>query len=179
MRICVKCHAEKDEVEFYKQSNTKDGLQRYCKLCSKDHKHLWYQNNKEKELDNIRAYQLLNKEHIAKKHYEYVRLRKKNDINFKLAYIVRGRLNKVIHKTKDHSAIDSLGCSVSELKQHLESKFQFNMTWANYGFYGWHIDHIKPLSSFDLSDPEQFKQACHYTNLQPLWATDNLRKGNR
>jgi hypothetical protein len=53
------------------------------------------------------------------------------------------------------------------------------MTWDNYGMYGWHIDHINPLSSFDLSDRNQFLEACHYTNLQPLWAQDNLIKSNK
>ncbi len=53
------------------------------------------------------------------------------------------------------------------------------MTWDNYGLYGWHIDHIKPLASFDLTDREQFLEACHYTNLQPLWAEENLSKGNK
>ena len=51
------------------------------------------------------------------------------------------------------------------------------MNWKNYGFRGWHIDHIKPLSSFDLSDRNQLLEACHYTNLQPLWWYENLSKG--
>lgn len=80
---------------------------------------------------------------------------------------------------KSGSAIRDLGCSMEELKVYLESKFQPGMSWDNYSFTGWHIDHIIPLSSFDLTDPEQFKQACHYTNLQPLWAEDNFKKSNK
>ncbi len=75
------------------------------------------------------------------------------------------------------SAVRDLGCSVSELMAHLEIKFQPGMTWENWG--SWHIDHIKPLASFDLTNREQFLIACHYTNLQPLWASDNLAKGAR
>lgn len=69
-----------------------------------------------------------------------------------------------------------LGCSLSELRQHLEKQFQPGMQWSNYGFYGWHIDHIRPLSKFDLSDPAQQQEAFHFSNLQPLWAKENLEK---
>jgi len=80
--------------------------------------------------------------------------------------------------SKTGSAVRDLGCSIDELKQHLESKFLPGMTWNNYGRFGWHIDHIRPLSQFDLTNPEQLKIACHYTNLQPLWWRDNLSKGD-
>ena len=73
--------------------------------------------------------------------------------------------------------MSDLGCTIPELKQYLESKFQEGMTWENWGVHGWHIDHIIPLSSFDLTCREQFLKVCHYTNLQPLWAKDNLSKG--
>lgn len=62
-----------------------------------------------------------------------------------------------------------------EFMAYLEAKFTDGMSWKNYG--KWHIDHIKPLASFDLTDPEQVKAACHFTNLQPLWASDNISKG--
>lgn len=60
---------------------------------------------------------------------------------------------------------------------HLEAQFAPGMTWENRG--EWHVDHIRPLASFDLTDPEQLRTASHYTNLQPLWASDNLAKGAR
>jgi hypothetical protein len=77
---------------------------------------------------------------------------------------------------KSGSAIRDLGCTVEELKKHLETHFQPGMTWDNYG--EWHVDHKIPLSSFDLSNPVEFKKSCHYTNLQPLWALDNIRKSD-
>jgi hypothetical protein len=72
-----------------------------------------------------------------------------------------------------------LGCTIDELKAHIESLFKPGMTWANWSFRGWHLDHIKPLEFFDLTDPEQLEQACHFTNLQPLWMSENLMKGRK
>jgi len=70
--------------------------------------------------------------------------------------------------------IQSIGCSVNELKKWLELKFQEGMTWDNYG--KWHIDHIKPCCKFNLADIDDQKKCFHYTNLQPLWAKDNRKK---
>jgi hypothetical protein len=70
-----------------------------------------------------------------------------------------------------------LGCTVNELAEYLESKFLPGMSWENRKL--WHIDHIRPLASFDLTDPAQQRLAFHYANLQPLWARDNIRKGRR
>ena len=82
-------------------------------------------------------------------------------------------------ETKAGHTEELLGCSIEEVRNHLERLFQPGMTWDNWGKYGWHIDHIIPVSYFDFSDPEQQYWAFHYTNLQPLWAVDNLRKGNK
>jgi hypothetical protein len=96
----------------------------------------------------------------------------------RLAEALRSRLYQAIRwESKAGSAVSDLGCSIPELKQYLESKFQPGMTWDNYG--QWHIDHINPLAKFDLTDREQFLQACHFTNLQPLWAVDNLAKRDK
>lgn len=70
-----------------------------------------------------------------------------------------------------------LGCSSSEAVKHIEKQFKKGMTWANHGKV-WHIDHIVPLASFDLSNDDHVLMCCHYTNLQPMWATDNIRKGD-
>lgn len=78
-------------------------------------------------------------------------------------------------KRNDH--IDSLGCTKSFFQDHMESQFQDGMTWDNYG--EWQLDHKKPIASFDLSDPDQVKQAFHYSNCQPLWAEDNAIKGDK
>ena len=80
---------------------------------------------------------------------------------------------------KSSKTLDLLGASKEEVWKHLESHFKEGMTRENHGLRGWHIDHIKPMSSFDLSDHEQLKECCHYTNLQPLWWWENLSKGNK
>ncbi len=106
--------------------------------------------------------------------------RKKTDIQFRLRVNLRTRLSKAIKtEQKTGSAVKDLGCTIQYFKSYIESQFQPGMTWENWGKYGWHLDHITPLSSFDLTDREQLLKACHYTNLQPLWARDNLEKGNK
>jgi hypothetical protein len=112
------------------------------------------------------------------------RLRYKNDLNFNVAMRLRGRIGVALRKAragglKGGSAVRDLGCSIEQLVCYLQDRFQPGMTWGNAGYYGWHIDHIRPLSSFDLTDRAQFLEAAHYTNLQPLWAWDNLSKGSR
>ena len=106
--------------------------------------------------------------------------RRKKDLNYRLAGNLRKRLGRAIRTlAKKGSAVKDLGCSIEELKCYLESRFQPGMTWENWSMTGWHIDHVKPLASFDLTDEVQFKEACHYTNLQPLWACDNFAKNRK
>jgi hypothetical protein len=102
------------------------------------------------------------------------------NINSRLKKNLRGRLSQAIkNNQKSGSAVRDLGCTIAELKSYLESKFLPGMSWDNWSLEGWHIDHIEPLSKFDLSDPIEFKKACHFANLQPLWAKDNLSKGSK
>jgi hypothetical protein len=80
---------------------------------------------------------------------------------------------------KHISTMELLGCTIEELRAHLEAQFQDGMSWDNRGYYGWHIDHIRPCASFDLTVPEQQKECFNYRNLQPLWARDNMSKRAR
>lgn len=108
----------------------------------------------------------------------YVRSRYRNDLQYKIADNLRSRLCKYV-KSANVSAVTDLGCSIGELIRYIESQFQDGMTWENHGVKGWHIDHIIPLCSFDLTDEEQLKKAIHYTNLRPLWGLENIKKGGR
>jgi hypothetical protein len=74
--------------------------------------------------------------------------------------------------------MELLGCSISDFRKYLEKQFSEGMTWDNHGFNGWHIDHIKPCASFDLTIPEEQQKCFHYSNMQPLWAQDNLSKSS-
>lgn len=81
--------------------------------------------------------------------------------------------------TQQSKIVQLLGCDWIDFIAHIEAKFQPGMTWNNHGRSGWHFDHIRPLSSFDLTDPRQLSEGCHFTNVQPLWAADNVRKGGK
>lgn len=99
----------------------------------------------------------------------------------KIADNLRIRLNGALKAQlagKQVSATDC-GCSMDFLVKYLEQRFELGMTWDNYGLYGWHIDHIKPCASFDLTKKSEQKKCCHYTNLQPMWAEDNIRKSDK
>ena len=148
----------------------------YCNIYNKKHGKVWRQNNKNKRKRKNKNWYQKNKNKIR----IYRNNKKKTDIQYKLSENLRGRLRNAIQgNQKVGSAVKDLGCTIDELKTYLESKFKPSMTWDNYGFYGWHIDHIKPLASFDLTDRKQFLEVCHYTNLQPLWANENLSKGKK
>ena len=131
-------------------------------------------------LDYRKVYDQKNHERGRARKRRYENNRRKTDLNFRIACALRGRLRSaILQGIKTGSAVRDLGCTIPELKLHLEKQFQPGMTWKNWGCKGWHIHHIKPLILFDLTDPEQLKQAVHYTNLQPLWARDNQSRDSR
>lgn len=134
----------------------------------------WYEENKEKDIAKAKAW---NKAHPEKykeirakwsKTSNYQMKRYYGDLNFRLRKILRSRLlQSVKTDQKAGSAVSDLGCSIEEFKKYLEAKFKPGMTWDNIG--EWHLDHIIPLASYDLTDRIHFLKACHYTNIQPLW----------
>jgi hypothetical protein len=102
------------------------------------------------------------------------------DIDFKLRIYLKTRIRMALkRKNKSTTIMNLTGCSVKELRLYLESKFKKGMSWDNYGYYGWHIDHIRPCASFDLSKPEEQAKCFHYTNLQPLWQKENMKKADK
>lgn len=202
VKVCIKCNETKIVGEFTKDKNRRDGLQPLCKICNKEYKLNWYSRNKKKILEKSKIYYKENKNHILNrvkvwgennrekvKGYkkDYVinnrniinkRLfdRKKSDPILKLKMLYRSKINKIL-KSKKEKTFDLIGCTPLELKKHLEKQFIDGMSWDNHGLFGWHIDHILPISS--AKNDEELKMLCHFTNLQPLWALDNIRKRDK
>ncbi len=116
---------------------------------------------------------------------EWARRQTATNLNFRIAMYARTRLVSALRRRgaraseRAGSAVRDLGCSIEQFTSYMASKFSPGMSWDNWGRDGWHIDHITPLASFDLTNREQFTQAVHYTNLQPLWAEDNWAKNAR
>jgi len=179
---CKSCIKEKT-TEWAKNNpeKVKIAKRKYNKTdAGRVSKNKWKNNNPDKVKASKRrtdkTYREKNRATIRERDKRYQNKRFKTDIDYKLRSNLRSRLCQAIRNNqKSGSAVKDLGCSIKYLKQHLEAHFKKGMTWKNYG--EWHIDHIKPLAAFDLTDRKQFLEACHYTNLQPLWAEENLKKG--
>ena len=140
----------------------------------KEHKLLMIIFGKTKEEKRIFApIKLTPKERIIRD-----RERQKNqykNINRKLGTYLRNRINMALKRnSKSEHLKDVLGCSIKFFKEYLQKQFKRGMSWDNWG--KWHIDHIRPCVSFDLSRPEEQARCFHYTNLRPLWAIDNLKR---
>ncbi len=129
-------------------------------------------------LKNIGKHKEYAKSHKNKRNINR-NIRYKNDINYKIEQLLRSRIHKVLKlNSKSEKTREFIGCSIPELKIYLKKQFKVGMNWENFGQYGWHIDHIKPCSLFDLSKSKQQKLCFHYKNLQPLWWYENIKKSN-
>jgi len=122
-----------------------------------------------------RVYYLKNKIEVLQCQKKYEFNKRRNDINYRIRKSLRCRIwHALKHNVKSSTTTKLLGCNIDLLRLYLQSKFQPGMSFSNYG--KWHIDHIKPCASFDLTKKSEQKLCFHYTNLQPLWAIDNLKK---
>lgn len=236
MKHCKKCSTEKPLTEFYKNRQLLDGHANDCKECVKERSRLWVAANKERHLENCKAYARANPEkrtatvkawveenrersreikaewkkrnpetvnrharegarrnpekmaarkkiyreanpHIAR---EYQRKRRAGNVNQRVNDAMGNRFRDVLRSNKGGRSWKHLaGYDSHQLKAHLEVLFTDGMSWENYG--QWHIDHIRPVASFDFStDLLGAVRACWaLSNLQPLWALDNIRKGKK
>jgi hypothetical protein len=142
----------------------------WCPICGKEKSQI----NMKKALSTQEVREKISKSHLN-------RLKKQNKFagksQRKVASIIRDHTTGLLRDPKKHKSIlKYIGCSIEDLRKHLESQFIHGMSWENRGFHGWHIDHIKPLADFDLTDEKQLYIVCNYKNLQPMWKNDNLKK---
>lgn len=192
-KICNKCGIEKNICEFGIRKGTKDGIIRCCKLCKKNLNKIWREKNsvKARKSDEnwrknnleyrkiyIKNYRTENKLNINAYSNQYEKDIKKKDPIYKLKILLRKRIYHFLKNRKiikSNKTFEIIGISPTGLKKYMEEKFSNGMNWNNQG--KWQIDHIIPLSS--AKNEEEIYKLCHYTNLQPLWAEDNIKKGSK
>ena len=182
-RRCRKCNEIKvlNDFPYSSSPNVFYNRKSYCKKCAYV---MWrVQISKTKQHKKMRV--VWNKKNQKKHRIKYnasAMKRYHNNLQIKLKVNLRNRLGSILRAKnvkKTNSALKLVGCDIEFLKKYLESKFKDGMTWDNWSKHGWHIDHIIPLDSFDLNNLEEQKKSMHYTNLQPLWSKENLKKGNK
>jgi hypothetical protein len=199
-KVCSKCLIEKKLEDFNKMSRVKSGVRSECRECQrvssknyrllnkekiKEYNTKWNQENQEYYKKYFEEYYTVNYEREKKrkskwsqenKEYfnDYQKKRKKEDIMFKIVSNMRTSVTRYL-RYKSKRTFEIVGCTPEFLKAHLENQFKDGMTWENRNL--WHIDHIIPLSSAKTED--EIYELCHYTNLQPLWSEENLKKGKK
>lgn len=159
-KICCRCNNELSKSLFFNSKNRKDGKHPVCKKCT----YIENQLPKNKIKTKIR-------------YNRWLKHKMNTDINFRLVKRLRKRMKSAINGSiRLDRTMKMIGCTISEFRNHIEAQFTDGMTWENYGFNGWHIDHIIPCSEYNLERTENVYKCFHYTNLQPLWCMDNWSK---
>lgn len=141
-----------------------------------------YIKNRDSILARNKRWYLRNRASVVRRQTERNRKRIATDPAFKCVKMLRNRIVEVLKRqdtVKFQRTKELIGCDRQFLRDWIEARFTDGMTWENHGSHGWHIDHIRPCASFDLTDREQQKECFHYSNLQPLWAKQNQSKGDR
>lgn len=205
MKECIKCKITKDLSCFPKDKRLISGYRSKCQTCLNEEQSIRRKNNIDKykatrklyyqaNIEKMRAekieyyknhkkdkalydiqYREKNKEKIAAYKKEWDKKQMQDSIIYKIKKNLRRRVHHALNgKTKSFSTMKLIGCTPEYFKEYIESLFLENMSWDNYG--EWHIDHIIPCFSFDLSIPEQQEKCFHYSNQRPLWKTDNLKR---
>src|SRR5579863_6654653 len=186
---CSACRRVKVLSKFYKDKSRLSGYDARCKNCDYDKTKKYRNNNRKKFREQRRAFYKRHPDKMSiyydryydrrlSYHKMYIKKRSLVDPNFKLGLLLRSRLyNALKGNRRTGSAVRDLGCSLDFLRNYLKKQFKPGMSWSNHG--KWHIDHIIPLTLFDLTDRKELLKACHYTNLRPLWARENLKRPKR
>ncbi len=204
MKLCTKCHIEKELDNFPKNKRFKSGYNSICKVCinlinknyrenntdlfnktRKSHyqkniekhrlaKRTYYKSHKSEKSNYDKDYRNINNLKIKEYKKNWERLHK-NDPTFKIKRNLRRRVHHALKgNRKADKTFNLIGCTPNFFKDYISKLMDKDMSWENYG--KWHIDHIKPCFTFDLTNPEEQKKCFHYTNQRPLWAKDNLSR---
>lgn len=191
---CWKCNVVKQIDAFSKDRTKSSGRSTTCKSCSNqrskefreenenyavDYNKSYYKANETRLKQAAKVYARNNREKLIIARRKYEKFKLQNDQIYKLTRYLRDNLRKGLKKgglQKNCRTIEILGCTIEEFKLHLEEQFTEGMTWENYG--EWHIDHKKPCAAFNLKCESEVKKCFHYTNHQPLWATENRLKNS-
>lgn len=189
-----------DNFSILKGYKGKPQVNARCRKCMKEKSANYYKKNREVCLAKTKKYRQehpeiylksnaewkdRNKEHMRSYRKKRHAKNMQNNPQYRASRIVRGRINSALkHGSKTGYSLELLGCSITDFMRHLESLFQPEMSWENHGVQKkgelkWQIDHIRPIASFDLTDPEQQKTCFHWSNCQPLWAVDNRNKSDK
>lgn len=193
LKKCSLCGQIKPVSEFYFKSKKNLRFRSECSKCTvlltgkykkenRDKIKIRNAKNAEKIYLKGKEYREKNKEKLKIKYRLNARKKRKENPQYRLAVNLRRRVLwaiKLQGGSKSKGTEELIGCSAVELCAYIESLFTTGMSWLNYGRGGWHLDHILPCDSFDLTDVDQQKKCFHWSNLQPLWEIDNLRKGSK
>jgi hypothetical protein len=165
-KTCSICNIEQDITYFYKSYRHKDGYFKWCDSC--------HENKRENTCKNVKI----------KRTTEYMveyNKRKMEDVSYNLKYAIRSNLHSYLRRniqsSKNNRTLSYVGCTIEFLKKWFEYNFDEHMSWNNRGKY-WHIDHIKPCSSFDLTNQDDIYACYHWSNLRPCEKTQNIHKSN-
>ena len=181
VKTCSKCGSPKPSHDFHKNAASKDGLSGRCKDCQRRYFRAWREKqpgyseynrqavaaSKRKRPETHRLYQ--------RRYQQLPHRRLHRNISSAVNYSLK-RASKSKQRT---GTVSLIGYTIAELKRHLEARFLPGMSWDNYGRGGWVIDHVKPISLFNTSDPTEFADCWSLSNLEPAWEPDNAAKGNR
>ena len=162
---CSACKEYKALNYFWRNKNTFDNFKYECIKCC---------NAKQNQYKHLRnAWKKRNRHQLN----IYERNKMKNDVTFRTSKYIRNAIYRVLKGKgiKSKRTMEFMGCSYDFFITYLHNRFSEGMSWDNHG--EWHIDLRRPCASFDLSNPEEQCMCFHYTNLQPLWAIDNIKKG--
>lgn len=165
----------KELDQFFVDNGRANGRTPWCKICFKSANDV----RKLEIAEYQKTYYAANKAKVIERKRVYSRVKKQTDIQYRLRKSLRSRLKNYLKgKLRNDQLAQYLGCSYEELRRHLEQKFKPGMTWSNQGKF-WHVDHIVPLARLDLTTEEGLRTGLHFSNLQPMTAENNKKKGDR